>query len=865
MAGNDVRIRLSPEGIAEVAAALRKVEREAKRANRESASGLAAIRKQVISIRGAVGGLGLGAATIGLSGLGTGAVRFADQIGEMSSRVGVATEDLSALAVAAKFAGIDGLNVLQSSLARLPQTLDALRSGVPGTERAFADLGLTAQDFDGLNLSQSFELIAQRIATLPAGTDKVRLAVDAFGKSGAQLIPLLDKLGRDGFGGLRRDAEGFGLLISQEFADAAGAVNDRVDEMAFDLQGMSSQFLTGFLPVILRVMDEFDTTLSEQGAEGLRNFGDTAARVLGGVIALFTGVGRAAFNVAQTIFSTAVETARGGFALLTRDLDGFNAAAARLQADVKTNFDDVVETIQNTRDQIAAALSDANDPPAAAGGGGGGEVDLPDPAQIASEAAKREAARIAAIRAGLADEASIRQAQAARQAAADERAYDQGLLSLAAYIERRRQAIRAGLAAEVGSLRAELSAVEGSTAGDAASRATEAASLRAQIAVAEIQAAQELDALDAQRIDRERSAATERLQIEQQILELEGRKADASRLALQLQTEALRQQLVAAGATRSQVDALVARFQRASATRTTFEATLAQAEAAFGALDAARTRVEQDVELGITTQLGGQQRILEIERARLPMLQALAEAALTAARNTGDPAAIEQAEALGLRVREIGVSVELASNSFARFRDQAEQASVNALTDFLDNGITQAKSLKDAFRQLALSVISDLKRIAAQALATSIVRGLSAAFGASGTGGGGGGGGGAGGFALGGLLRGPGTGTSDSIPAWLSTGEYVVRASSVRRPGVLQALEAINSGSARGFARGGLVDVMPRFAEGGLAEAGVAGSFRGRLEVGLADGLSARSTPSSEDFIIDVIRRNPRRIGELIR
>ncbi|MFD0353517.1 hypothetical protein ACFVHW_07170 [Streptomyces sp. NPDC127110] len=49
------------------------------------------------------------------------------------------------------------------------------------------------------------------------------------------------------------------------------------------------------------------------------------------------------------------------------------------------------------------------------------------------------------------------------------------------------------------------------------------------------------------------------------------------------------------------------------------------------------------------------------------------------------------------------------------------------------------------------------------------------------------------GFATGGLIRGPGTSTSDSIPHMLSNGEFVVRASSVARFGV-PFLEALNEG-----------------------------------------------------------------------
>src|SRR5690606_7144235 len=60
------------------------------------------------------------------------------------------------------------------------------------------------------------------------------------------------------------------------------------------------------------------------------------------------------------------------------------------------------------------------------------------------------------------------------------------------------------------------------------------------------------------------------------------------------------------------------------------------------------------------------------------------------------------------------------------------------------------------------------------------------------------------GGATGGLLRGPGTGTSDSIVARLSDGEFVVNAKSTSR--YLPLLRAINSGaSVPGFASGGMV------------------------------------------------------------
>ena len=63
------------------------------------------------------------------------------------------------------------------------------------------------------------------------------------------------------------------------------------------------------------------------------------------------------------------------------------------------------------------------------------------------------------------------------------------------------------------------------------------------------------------------------------------------------------------------------------------------------------------------------------------------------------------------------------------------------------------------------------------------------------------------GAATGGYITGPGTATSDSIPAMLSNGEYVISADAVRKIGV-PTLNAINTGAVTRFAQGGYVSSM---------------------------------------------------------
>ena len=116
----------------------------------------------------------------------------------------------------------------------------------------------------------------------------------------------------------------------------------------------------------------------------------------------------------------------------------------------------------------------------------------------------------------------------------------------------------------------------------------------------------------------------------------------------------------------------------------------------------------------------------------------------------------------------------------------------NAFTTMFEQIGSGAKSASDAFGDFARSVLSAINRIAAQKIAEGL-------FGSMTKGGSGGLGGlisglfQSAGFASGGYVTGPGTGTSDSIPARLSAGEYALRADAVRRVGI-EFLHALNGG-----------------------------------------------------------------------
>jgi TP901 family phage tail tape measure protein len=155
---------------------------------------------------------------------------------------------------------------------------------------------------------------------------------------------------------------------------------------------------------------------------------------------------------------------------------------------------------------------------------------------------------------------------------------------------------------------------------------------------------------------------------------------------------------------------------------------------------------------------------------------------------------------------------------------------------------TAAEAIADAFSAAFARIRSDLAGLtsavtAAIARMTAELARLRAAIASAKAAASSGGGGGGGGFSKGGQVFGAGTGTSDSIMARLSHGEFVIRAAAVEHfgPAFFAALNSLRvplDDLLRGFNVGGIVDGFDRsmrslspvqsFAKGGLALAGVA-------------------------------------------
>lgn len=181
------------------------------------------------------------------------------------------------------------------------------------------------------------------------------------------------------------------------------------------------------------------------------------------------------------------------------------------------------------------------------------------------------------------------------------------------------------------------------------------------------------------------------------------------------------------------------------------------------------------------------------------------------------------------------------------------QGLTNNLSSFFNDLATGAKTGSDAVKDFGRAVLSTFAQIMSQQLALMAMKAM---FGGTSFGG----------FmgigkADGGYISGPGTSTSDSIAARLSDGEYVVKASAVKRVGVgfLNMINGITShnGSHR-YADGGPVTSTVGPSPSVSQSTKVVNVF----DPSLVEGLM--STPRGELAVLNVIGNNPEYIRALL-
>jgi hypothetical protein len=867
--------------------------------------GLGGLTDTAKSVNGVLANLGVGVSLAGMAALVKSSIDAGDELSKMSQRVGISVETLSLWNPAAQQAGVSS-EAFEKGLRKLSTTMVDAATGGEDAAQTFRAVGVEFKNQDGTLRATDQVLLdlADRFKAMPDGAEKSALAVQIFGKAGAELIPFLNQ-GRDGINELAAEMQALGVQMSSETAAQAGNFNDALDKLKLATTSIGTQVMTAFLPAL----NEMALGMVESAKQG-----GTLRAILDGVVLVLKTLALGAATVGKA-FVALGEAIGAGVAAAVEALKGNTEGAKAIMADLKG-------TLVKRLDELASFRDSLFDPKPI-------EVKAPkiqaDPTLLQRMAKPKPAqdttaAQTALLKARLDAELALLKDNLQREQTALDAALEDRLVSVRSYYAQKTALEQREIDAEIARKQQELARSQQV----ASTGKSENERIKAKAEVAKAEA--DLITLNNRRADIEQANARKAAQAEreladaraaarEELAQITGTATDADRqAAIERSYRDLRARLAA----ESDGDgvSLVDRLINVKAAQANLAALEAQWRQVTERLRNAQEAIQIQQQAGLLTEAQARQQIVALQQQSATEMERLLPTMQQAAQAIGPDAVLRvqawrnELERTRLTVDEmaplwnrIGESFGGALSSmitgaqtwrsalasiFQQVADaflqqiviqpfqqwiamqtrmlalklgfiqqeQVADAAASATTLAQKSAQTTAEVSMDAAKagagaaasQASIPIVGPGLAIAAMAAMVAAVMALL---------------GGIKKFAGGGLVSGPGTSTSDSIPARLSTGEYVVRAAAVRQVGVA-FLDSINGLSAGPRFKGGEL----AFAAGGLvpevrmppAQPQVNQAVRIVNAVDPGVTHDHLQTPAGEKVIVNIIGRNARAI-----
>ena len=237
-----VRIQATVDGTTQVDGLQRSLDKVDKQASGLQGT-FGRLRNLAGGLGGALGALVPAAGIAGLTALAKGSIDAADNLNDLRQRTGVSVENLSKFGAAAEDAG--------SSIDEVAKSMGRLSKGIVDpaskTNEALKSIGINSRDAAGnvRGVDAIMLDLADKFAKMPDGAQKTALAMELFGRSGANLIPMLN--------GGREALSQYQATISGDMASAADQFNDSLNAIARTLAGPFNQAVTALLPTLTQV------------------------------------------------------------------------------------------------------------------------------------------------------------------------------------------------------------------------------------------------------------------------------------------------------------------------------------------------------------------------------------------------------------------------------------------------------------------------------------------------------------------------------------------------------------------------------------------------------------------------------------
>lgn len=161
--------------------------------------------------------------------------------------LGASADQVATLATAARLTGT-GTEELVSAFSRLQLGLAQAQDGTGRVKGALDALGVSVTQFRAMSMDKQIQTIAEKFSGWADGANKTAIAQALLGRSGAELIPMLDK----GAEGWERYAQLVKALLpdQEKFTEGAAQTQEKIATLQLAILGMGEKMFNVLKPAI---------------------------------------------------------------------------------------------------------------------------------------------------------------------------------------------------------------------------------------------------------------------------------------------------------------------------------------------------------------------------------------------------------------------------------------------------------------------------------------------------------------------------------------------------------------------------------------------------------------------------------------
>lgn len=178
----------------------------------------------------------------------------------LAMKTGMSVEALTALEGAAKLSHVSA-EALNTGIQRLSKNMEGAAKEAGPAYDAMTRLGLSATQANGaLVPTQTLLLqLAEKFAGMEDGIGKTALAMDLFGRSGAAMIPLLNK-GSEGIKALGEEVAALGGTMTTEEQESILRYHEAMEKVDVAIEGVKRKLVEGLMPALTAIAASFTSS-----------------------------------------------------------------------------------------------------------------------------------------------------------------------------------------------------------------------------------------------------------------------------------------------------------------------------------------------------------------------------------------------------------------------------------------------------------------------------------------------------------------------------------------------------------------------------------------------------------------------------